>query len=109
MLDPETEAQLGNEILEALEEDIAAELELEIEVDVVDEDCGEGDELPTDGVGWQRSSSVHNEEVQTLRDDEAVFGKRRKIRTTTKGTVVVINEFASELLYIMRTATDMLG
>ena len=61
------------------------------------------------GVGWHRSSSAHSDEVQALRDDEAVFGKRRKVRTTTKGTVVVVNEFASELLYIMRTATDMLG
>ncbi len=32
MLDPEVEARLGNEILEALEEDIAKELEIELEV-----------------------------------------------------------------------------
>jgi hypothetical protein len=31
-LDPEVEARLGNEILEALEEDIAKELEIELEV-----------------------------------------------------------------------------
>jgi hypothetical protein len=31
-LDPETELRLGNEILEALEEDIAKELEIELEV-----------------------------------------------------------------------------
>jgi hypothetical protein len=115
-LDPETEAQLGSEILEALEEDIVRELEIEIEIDIdesteTEEDAGSGvmgGPMPT--MTYRTSSAnAHSEEVQALKDDEAVFGRRRKMRTTTKGTVIVVNEFASELLYIMRTATDMLG
>jgi hypothetical protein len=43
-------------------------------------------------------------------EDDAIgiIGRRRRVRTTTKGNIVVVNEFASELLYLMRTATDML-
>lgn len=118
-MDPETEAQLGNEILEALEEDIVRELEIEIEIDIdetdengeEDSENGGGGRVPSSSLSLYRSSSAnaHSEEVQALKDDEAVFGRRRKMRPTTKGTVIVVNEFASELLYIMRTATDMLG
>lgn len=45
---------------------------------------------------------------QRKMEDGTMIGRRRRVRTTTKGSVVVVNEFASELLYIMRTATDML-
>lgn len=41
-------------------------------------------------------------------DTMGAIGRRRRVRTTTKGNIVVVNEFASELLYLMRTATDML-
>jgi hypothetical protein len=41
-------------------------------------------------------------------DSIGIIGRRRRVRTTTKGNIVVVNEFASELLYLMRTATDML-
>ena len=45
LLDPETEAQLGNEILEALEEDIVNELEIEVEVDIEESGGAEGGQL----------------------------------------------------------------
>jgi hypothetical protein len=32
----------------------------------------------------------------------------RKNRRTSTGTTIVVNEFASEILYLMRTATDLL-
>jgi hypothetical protein len=62
-----------------------------------------------------RRSSRSNSNEQSILDegfkeDEGIgiIGRRRRVRTTTKGNIVVVNEFASELLYLMRTATDML-
>mmetsp|Transcript_3291 Transcript_3291/g.5126 ORF Transcript_3291/g.5126 Transcript_3291/m.5126 type:complete len:745 (+) Transcript_3291:67-2301(+) len=121
LLDPEVEAKLGNDILEALEEDIARELELELEVDVEDTETMTGDEganidpmsaprLSKESSLWSRVASTVGDDIdEQRRDDEAIFGNRRRRRTTTKGNIVVVNEFASELLYIMRTATEMLG
>lgn len=57
-----------------------------------------------------RPDSGETPMVDSRIDDEttSVIGRRRRVRTTTKGNIVVVNEFASELLYLMRTATDML-
>ena len=54
------------------------------------------------------SSDEIIEDTARFGEEDALTGRRRKVRTTAKGSVVVVNEFASELLYLMRTATDML-
>lgn len=54
------------------------------------------------------SSDEIIEDTERFGKEDALAGRRRKVRTTAKGSVVVVNEFASELLYLMRTATDML-
>lgn len=110
LLDPEVEARLGNEILEALEEDIAKELEIELEIDSEDGETLDENNLTysSDGAGnlkpHRNSFHSNSDEIE----EKNVLGGRRRVRTTTKGSVVVVNEFASELLYIMRTATEML-
>lgn len=76
--------------------------------------------IPRKSIDESRSSNVGDQSTSIIRevgiiedrmDGNIDLGKvrtGRKNRRTSRGTVIVINEFASEILYLMRTASDLL-
>mmetsp|Transcript_24049 Transcript_24049/g.40884 ORF Transcript_24049/g.40884 Transcript_24049/m.40884 type:complete len:669 (-) Transcript_24049:93-2099(-) len=101
LLDPEVELQLGKTILAELEGEVSQELEV-----LVEEFTASGDNhsdvtsaLAADKSMVTLSQHDNGPQPQQREQDESPGGRQ----------AVVTNDFAAELLYMMRSAGDMLG
>ena len=122
LLDPEVERQLGKTILSELESEVSQELEVLVEEFTAntlleDNHSDVSSALATDksmvtltnhtpgdaGQLQQRQESVVN------KDQQANGSEQQQQQQATRQQVVVTNDFAAELLYMMRSAGDMLG
>jgi hypothetical protein len=121
LLDPEVERQLGKTILSELESEVSQELEVLVEEFTAntlleDNHSDVSSALATDKSMVTLTNHARGDAGQLQQRQESVVNKDQQANSSeqqqqqaTRQQVVVTNDFAAELLYMMRSAGDMLG
>lgn len=121
LLDPEVERQLGKTILSELESEVSQELEVLVEEFTAntlleDNHSDVSSALATDKSMVTLTNHTPGDAGQLQQRQESVVNKDQQANSSeqqqqqaTRQQVVVTNDFAAELLYMMRSAGDMLG